>query len=147
VVHPNEEIPMPVVYTANVVSSGDGRAGEVRSDDGKLAETLAPPQAFGGTGDGTNPEQLFAAGYAACFHSALRMAARQDSTTLTDDLVTVSVDLVRGDDGFHLAATILATLPGLDQAKADELVATAHQNCPYSKATRNNIDVTVTTKV
>jgi Ohr subfamily peroxiredoxin len=138
---------MPVIYTAEVVSTGDGRRGAVRSSDGLIDTALASPKEVGGSGEGTNPEQLFAAGYSACFHSAMRIAAREAKITLRDDIVTASVDLVRGEDGYHLAAAIVAELPGLDQATADRLVAAAHQRCPYSKATRGNIEVTLLAKI
>ncbi|KJK46175.1 organic hydroperoxide resistance protein [Lentzea aerocolonigenes] len=138
---------MSVVYTADVTSSGDGRKGTATSADGVLDLRLAGPKEVGGSGDGTNPEQLFAAGWGACFHSALRLVARNAKADLTDSTVTVSVDLVKGDDGYHLAARIVALLPGLTQEQADDLVAQAHARCPYSKATRGNIDVEVTAKV
>ncbi|SDF46313.1 peroxiredoxin, Ohr subfamily [Lentzea fradiae] len=138
---------MSVVYTADVTSSGDGRKGTARSADGVLDLALASPKEVGGSGAGTNPEQLFAAGWGACFHSALRLVARNAGADLTDSTVTVSVDLVKGDDGYHLGARIVAVLPGLGQEQADDLVGQAHQRCPYSKATRGNIDVEVTAKV
>ncbi|MFS8097821.1 organic hydroperoxide resistance protein [Lentzea alba] len=138
---------MSVVYTADVTSSGDGRKGAATSSDGALDLNLAAPKEVGGSGEGTNPEQLFAAGWGACFHSALRLVARNASADLTDSTVTVSVDLVKGDDGYHLGARIVATLPGLSQEQADDLVGQAHRRCPYSKATRGNVDVEVTAKV
>jgi Ohr subfamily peroxiredoxin len=138
---------MSVVYTADVTSSGDGRQGAATSADGVLDLELASPKEVGGSGAGTNPEQLFAAGWGACFHSALRLVARNAKADLTDSTVTVSVDLVKGEDGYHLGARIVATLPGLSQEQADDLVAQAHQRCPYSKATRGNIDAEVTAKV
>jgi osmotically inducible protein OsmC len=138
---------MSVVYTADVTSSGDGRQGAATSADGVLDLKLASPKEVGGSGAGTNPEQLFAAGWGACFHSALRLVARNARADLTDSTVTVSVDLVKGEDGYHLGARIVATLPGLAQDQADDLVGQAHQRCPYSKATRGNIDVEVTAKV
>jgi Ohr subfamily peroxiredoxin len=138
---------MSVVYTADVTSSGDGRQGAATSSDGVLELVLASPKEVGGSGAGTNPEQLFAAGWGACFHSALRLVARTVKADLTDSTVTVSVDLVKGEDGYHLGARVVATLPGLSQEQADDLVGQAHQRCPYSKATRGNIDVEVTAKV
>ncbi|MET9632260.1 organic hydroperoxide resistance protein [Lentzea sp. NPDC006480] len=138
---------MSVVYTADVTSSGDGRKGSATSADGVLDLKLTSPKEVGGSGEGTNPEQLFAAGWGACFHSALRLVARNAQADLTDSTVTVSVDLVKGDDGYHLGARIVALLPGLSQEQADDLVGQAHQRCPYSKATRGNIDVEVTAKV
>lgn len=138
---------MSVVYTAEVTSSGDGRQGAATSADGVLDLKLTSPKEVGGSGEGTNPEQLFAAGWGACFHSALRLVARNAKADLTDSTVTVSVDLVKGEDGYHLGAHIVATLPGLTQEQADDLVGQAHQRCPYSKATRGNIDVEVTAKI
>ncbi|MFI9006089.1 organic hydroperoxide resistance protein [Actinosynnema sp. NPDC053489] len=139
---------MPVVYTAVVVSSGDGRQGVVASEDGAFELQLAAPKEVGGSGAGSNPEQLFAAGYAACFHSALRLVARAAGTTLTDDTVTASVDLVRDDEsGYHVAVRLVVALPGVERRVAEELAEQAHQRCPYSKATRGNIDVTVLTEV
>ena len=106
-----------------------------------------PPE-LGGPGGATNPEQLFAAAYAACFHGALRLAARTAKITVPDDTqVTATIQLAPDDVSFHVAADITAHLPGLDQAAADELVEAAHQVCPYSKATRGNVEVTLTATV
>jgi Ohr subfamily peroxiredoxin len=135
------------VYTAHATAIGDGRNGEVHSSDGVIDEKLTIPKEMGGPGGlFTNPEQLFAAGYAACFHSALRLVASADKVTLHDD---TSIDAEvgigpNGQGGFGLAVKLVAHLPGIDQAKADELVQKAHQVCPYSNATRGNIDVDVT---
>ena len=108
---------------------------------------VMPPE-LGGPGGATNPEQLFAAAYAACFHGALRLAARTAKTTVPDDTqVTATIQLAPDDVSFHVAADITAHLPGLDQAAADELVEAAHQVCPYSKATRGNVEVTLTATV
>jgi len=138
-----------VLYTADVVASGNGRDGEVVSSDGVIDEKLATPKELGGPGGShTNPEQLFAAGYAACFHSALRLVARQAKVELGATTINASVSLNRGDDGgFILSAKLDAHLPGLEQAQADELVAQAHQVCPYSNATRGNIDVAISATV
>jgi Ohr subfamily peroxiredoxin len=140
---------MQVLYTAEAVAVGDGRNGEVRSSDGVLDEQLATPVELGGPGgDKTNPEQLFAAGYAACFHSALKVAARQAGVHLGETTVTAKVDLGRDDTGgFRLGATLVAHLPGVERAAADQLVAAAHRICPYSNATRGNIEVAVTATV
>ena len=138
---------MPVVYTAEVVSTGSGRQGRVRSSDGLLDLNLASPKEVGGSGAGSNPEQLFAAGFAACFHSALRLAARAEGVELVDDAVTVSVDLIREPDGFTLGAGLVVELPGLDQATADALAVAAHERCPYAKAVRGNVTVALRAKV
>ena len=134
---------MKTLYTASATSTGDGRNGHVRSSDGVLDADLRTPSEMGGSGDGTNPEQLFAAGYAACFHSALKKAAANGGTSLSDSSVTADVDLNSGDDGFGISVTLQVELGGLDQAAADALVQTAHGMCPYSKATRGNIEVTL----
>lgn len=136
---------MDPLYTATATASGDGRNGEVRSSDGVLDEQLATPEAMGGQGGPhTNPEQLFAAGYAACFHGALRLVAGQSNVTLGQDTeITANVGIGKSGGGFGLAVELVAKLPGLEQGKADELVAKAHQVCPYSNATRGNIEVRV----
>jgi Ohr subfamily peroxiredoxin len=101
---------------------------------------LAIPKEMGGTGEGTNPEQLFATGYAACFHSALKLVARQRKVDVSDSAVTVHVALVaNGPTDFGISAEIEAEMPGLDRATAQELLEAAHATCPYSKATRGNI--------
>jgi osmotically inducible protein OsmC len=134
------------LYTAEATAVGDGRNGEVHSSDGVIDEKLAIPKEMGGAGGlHTNPEQLFAAGYSACFHSALRLVAGQDKIRLNEDTsVTAKVSIgPDGSGGFGLAVQLVATLPGVEAAKADELVQRAHQVCPYSNATRGNIDVQV----
>lgn len=138
---------MDVKYTAHAVSSGGGRDGSVRSDDGYIDLPLKMPPALGGPGGATNPEQLFAAAYAACFHGALRLVAGKEKVKIPDG-ATVGADVGIGPDdtSFGLVATITATLPGLEQAAADDLVTKAHQVCPYSKATRGNIEVTLIAK-
>ncbi len=135
---------MPVVYTTSALSTGDGRNGHVESDDGALSVDLTTPRMRGGQGGATNPEQLFASGWAGCFHSSVRAAAKARGIALEGSTVSVEVNLLKGDDGFHLQAAITGTLPGVDPATADELLAKAHQGCPYSRATRGNIEVTVT---
>jgi len=132
---------VPIVYRTSAVSSGDGRNGHARTDDGSLDLDLATPKQQGGPGGATNPEQLFAAGYAGCFHSALKATARDEGLTLTDSTVTVHVGLLKDSTGFSLEIGITADLPGVDRIKGGELMALAHQRCPYSKATRGNIDV------
>lgn len=139
---------MDVKYTAHAVSSGGGRDGEVRSDDGFIDLPLKMPPALGGPGGATNPEQLFAAAYSSCFHGALRLVGRNEKVAIPDG-ATVAADVGIGPDdtSFGIKVTITATVPGLDQAVADDLVAKAHQVCPYSKATRGNVDVTLVAKV
>lgn len=140
-----------ILYTAEATAVGDGRNGEVHSSDGVIDEKLSMPKEMGGAGGlFTNPEQLFAAGYAACFHSALRLVAREAKVTLGDDTtINAKVGIGPNDkgEGFSLEVTLVAHLPGLDQAAADELAAKAHQVCPYSNATRGNIDVHVSATV
>ncbi|OZD00938.1 organic hydroperoxide resistance protein [Rhodococcus sp. 06-235-1A] len=136
---------MKTIYTAEALATGEGRNGHARTSDGRLDLDLAIPEAMGGSGNGTNPEQLFAAGYAACFHSALQMVARQDKADVTDSAVGARVDIGPNDDGgFQLAVTLEVTLPNLSRDDAQALADKAHQVCPYSNATRGNIDVTVT---
>ncbi len=141
---------LKVLYTAEATAIGDGRNGEVHSSDGVIDEKLAIPKEMGGPGGlHTNPEQLFAAGYAACFHSALRAVAGREHIRLgADTEINAKVSIGPNEnDGFQLAVALDAKLPGLDQAKAEDLVAKAHQFCPYSNATRGNIEVALTTRV
>ncbi len=132
---------MPEVYRTTAVSTGDGRNGHSRTTDGMIDVDLATPKEQGGPGGATNPEQLFAAGYAGCFHSSLKVAARGEGITLTGSEVAVTVGLLKDDGGFSLAVTISADLPGISPEQGEQLLALAHQRCPYSKATRGNIDV------
>ncbi len=139
---------MSVLYTAAALSTGDGRNGHVRSSDGLLDLDLAAPPEMGGPGGATNPEQMFAAGYAACFHSALKGAARRQKVTLSDSAVAAEVGVgPRDEGGFGLTIALHVEVGGIEQAVAEELVATAHQMCPYSNATRGNIDVAIDTTV
>ncbi|WP_439032980.1 organic hydroperoxide resistance protein [Gordonia terrae] len=136
---------MKAIYTAEAIATGDGRNGHGRSSDGQLDVTLASPPALGGTGEGTNPEQLFAVGYAACFHSALRLVSKQAGANVEDSSVGAQVSIGSLDGGaFGLAVTLEVTLPHLPHEQAQELADKAHQVCPYSNATRGNIDVTIT---
>jgi osmotically inducible protein OsmC len=137
---------MNAVYTASATATGDGRGGHTRSSDGVLDLDLAVPKEMGGPGGNlTNPEQLFAAGYAACFHSALKIVAAQQKITLTDTAITVDVGIgPNGTGGYGLSVAIEAELPGVDAATAQGLIDAAHQVCPYSNATRGNVDVTLT---
>ena len=127
-----------VLYTAMVHTTG-GREGASRSSDGRLDVNLSTP---GGAGKGTNPEQLFAAGWSACFEGAMGFAARQLKVTLpADTAIDAEVDLNLADSGYFLRARLNVSLPGLDRETAQRVVEAAHQTCPYSKATRGNIDV------
>jgi Ohr subfamily peroxiredoxin len=137
---------MTILYTATATASG-GRDGSARSDDGVLDVALSTPKGLGGPGKAgaTNPEQLFAAGYAACFDSALRFVARSQGVTVADSAVTAEVGIGPNDKGgFGLAVALTISLPGLERAAAQTLVETAHQVCPYSNATRGNIAVSLT---
>lgn len=138
------------LYTARATSTG-GRDGKSKSDDGKLEVKLAPPKEMGGNGEGTNPEQLFAAGYSACFLGAMKFVAGQQKTALpADTQIAAEVGigpLAGGKVGFGITAVLNVTIPGWEQAKAQELVDAAHQVCPYSNATRGNIDVTLNVAV
>jgi len=136
------------VYTAEATSSGDGRNGKVRSADGIIDQDVKMPPALGGPGGGTNPEELFAAAYATCFHSALRMVAKGKKVAVPEGTtVTAAVGIGSDGAGFAVNAVLTAYLPGLDQSTADELIEGAHQACPYSKATRGNIDVELKTTI
>ena len=130
-----------VLYTAHAHTTG-GREGASRTHDGKLDIQLTPP---GGSGTGTNPEQLFAAGYSACFIGALKaVAARQKISLPPDVSVDAEVDLGPVGPAFGIAVRMHIHLPGMDKAQAQSLVDAAHQVCPYSNATRGNIPVTLT---
>ena len=133
-----------VLYTAHAHTTG-GRDGQSKSDDGRLSVTLSSP---GTAGTGTNPEQLFAAGYSACFLGAMKAVAGMKKITLPDDTsIDASVDLGKIPDAYGIAARLDVSLPGMDRVAAQELLdAAAHQVCPYSNATRGNIDVTITLK-
>ena len=142
-------MPSSTLYTTEATSSGDGRNGRVRTADGVLDHDLSVPKEMGGPGgEKTNPEQLFAAGYAACFHNGLRLIAAERKTPVRDSTVTATVSLLAlGDGRFSLAVALVAHLPGLDQAGADELMQATHQVCPYSNSTRGNIEVSLTATV
>ena len=132
-----------VLYTAHAHTTG-GRDGASKSDDGRLDVKLSSP---GTSGTGTNPEQLFAAGYSACFIGAIKAVAGIKKITLPDDLsVDASVDLGKIPNAYGIAARLDVALPGMDRAAAQDLLDAAHQVCPYSNATRGNIDVTITLK-
>ena len=130
-----------VLYTGKTHTSSGGRSGDSRSSDGRLDIKLSPP---GSEGKGTNPEQLFAAGWSACFIGAMGHAARKASVTLPADLsVDAEVDLGTTNGAYFLQARLNVSLPGLDREVARSLVNEAHQTCPYSKATRGNIGVEI----
>ena len=134
-----------VLYTAHGHATG-GREGQAATDDGKLNVKMTPPKEMGGSGEGLNPEQLFAAGYSACFLGATKFVAKTEGITVPSDArvdAAVSIGPIPG--GFGLAVELRVSLPGIDKAVAQKLADTAHaQVCPYSNATRGNIDVTVT---
>jgi Ohr subfamily peroxiredoxin len=135
---------MEILYTAEALSTGEGRNGHVRTSDGQVDLDLAIPKEMGGSGNGANPEDLFAAGYAACFHSALQSVARARKVKISDSSVGGRVHIgPNGEGGFQLAVLLEVVLPGLPLAEAQELADAAHQVCPYSNATRGNIDVQI----
>jgi osmotically inducible protein OsmC len=136
------------LYTAHATSTG-GRTGNTESSDGKIRMQLSTPKALGGDdGPGTNPEQLFASGYSACFIGAIKaVAARQKVSVPANSSITadVSIGPMAGKPGaFGIAVAMAITIPGMDKAAAEALVKAAHEVCPYSNATRGNIDVTLT---
>lgn len=135
---------MTAVYTTEALSTGDGRDGRAVVQDSDLDFTLTAPKEMGGSGEGVNPEQLFAAGYAACYHSALKAVAKDKDVDVTDSAVGARVTLNNGSEGFFISAELEVTIPGVEQEEAQALADAAHEVCPYSKATRGNIDVTVT---
>ena len=137
--------PTKIVYTARAAVTG-GRQGHARSEDGVLDLALTAPKETGGPGTGTNPEQLFAVGYGACFQGALGLVAKKAGVDTSQSTVDIAIGFGPEGDSFAITADIVATIPGVDDAKAQELVEAAHEVCPYSKATRGNVPVTVTGK-
>ncbi len=138
-----------VVYTAESTATGGGRDGHIKSADGKIDLDARPPKEMGGSGEGVNPELLFSAGYSACFLGALRLIAKNEKVDL-DDATAITAQVGFGKDsagGFGITANLIGYLPGLEQGVADDLMEKAHQFCPYSKATRGNIDVSLSAKV
>jgi len=130
-----------VLYTAEATAVG-GREGHVRSSDGILDVDVRPPAELGGPGGATNPEQLFAAGYAACFQSALGLVARRKNVDTGASTVTARVSLgTQGSGAFNIAVALQVHIPDIDVEQARELVEAAHSVCPYSNATRGNVDV------
>jgi osmotically inducible protein OsmC len=134
---------MQILYTAEATAWG-GREGRTASNDGILDLKLAVPKELGGPGEATNPEQLFAAGYASCFHSALKIIARRDKIDVSESAVTARVGLGAKDDYFNIAVELEVEISGVDHAVAQDLAEKAHHVCPYSNATRGNIEVTLT---
>lgn len=135
------------LYTAHAHTTG-GRTGTSATDDGRLSVTLDTPREMGGNGGaGTNPEQLFAVGYSACFQGALKAVARGEKLKVPDE-ATIDADVSFGENakgaGFAIAVELKVTIPGFERSVAEDLVAKAHQICPYSNATRGNVDVTLT---
>lgn len=138
---------LDILYTANATVTGEGRKGHGKTDDGRLEVDLSVPKGVGGDdGPGTNPEQLFAIGYGSCFHGALKKVARESKTEIGESTVASEVSLGKDGDDLALAVTLDVSIAGVDQATAEKLVETAHQVCPYSRATRGNIDVTLNAK-
>ena len=143
-------MPEKILYTAAVTADGDGRNGHVRSSDGIIDEQVRTPKEMGGEGGATNPEQLFAAGYAACFLSALKASSKVHGVQIADAAVTAEVGIgpVAGGGGYELAVTLNVELGGgVSQEDAERAVETAHQVCPYSNATRGNVEVTLNVDV
>ncbi|MEU0374095.1 organic hydroperoxide resistance protein [Streptomyces sp. NPDC006283] len=135
--------PTKIMYVAEATAHG-GRDGYVTSHDGQIELRLAMPPALGGDGRGTNPEQLFAAGYSSCFHNALVLVGRRAGLDLTGSTVAAKVGIgPNGSGGYGLAVALNVSLPLVDQDLATRLVGAAHQVCPYSNATRDNIDVSI----
>ena len=136
---------MTPLYTAEALSTGAGRNGRVSTTSGTIDLDLAIPKEMGGAGNAANPEELFAAGFAACFHSALQMVARTRKISITDTSVGSQVHLLpNGSGGFVLAVALEVVIPEMAHEQAQALADAAHQVCPYSNATRGNIDVTLT---
>lgn len=137
---------MSALYTTKVTAIG-GRSGTVRSEDGLLDLSLAMPTALGGKGGATNPEQLFAAGYAACFENAVIHVTRNKDAKVRDNDIVVVAEVgmsPNGSGGFALSVALDVTISGVEQAVAEEIVQAAHAVCPYSNAVRGNIDVAIT---
>jgi lipoyl-dependent peroxiredoxin len=137
-----------IKYTASATATGGGREGRSKTEDGELDVKLAYPKALGGSGDGVNPEMLFATGYAACYLGAVRAAASKDDAVekLSDDAsVTAKVGIgPRSDEGFGLRVELMVSVPGLEEADVKRIADAAHNICPYSHATRGNIEVITT---
>jgi len=140
-----ERTQMNELYTATAVALGDGRNGHVQSPDGFLDTPVRTPKELGGAGGATNPEQLFAGGYAACFHQVIKLVGTRAKADTSDSEVVADVTLLKHPNGaYSLAVQLEITLPKLDRATAEDLVAEAHQVCAYSNAIRGNIEVALT---
>jgi Ohr subfamily peroxiredoxin len=137
------QTPSKIVYTARATATG-GRQGRSTSEDGILDVSLTAPKEMGGPGTGTNPEQLFAAGYAACFQGAMGLAAKKAGVDTSSSQVTAEVGIGPEGDSYGLTVDLKVAIPGVDLDTAQQLADAAHQLCPYSKATRGNVPVTVT---
>ena len=136
---------MTPIYTTTAHATGEGRNGHATTDDGVIDLELRMPKEMGGVGGATNPEQLFAAGYAACFHSALKLVAGQADTDVSGSEVSATVGIgMLAAGGFGLSVDLDVSVPNVDRTTVESLVARAHEVCPYSNATRNNIDVRLT---
>jgi lipoyl-dependent peroxiredoxin len=136
---------MEVLYTAEATATGGRKNGHARSSDGVIDLPINPPKEVGGSGVGSNPEQLFAAGYAACFDNALATVARHEGLQPGQTSVTALVSLTKHPEGgYGLEVELRATVPDLSPDQAEDLVAKAHRRCPYSRATRGNIEVRLT---
>lgn len=136
--------PEKIVYRTKVVSTGGRRGGRSTSEDGLLDVEIDAPQEMGGPGGKTNPEQLFGAGFAACFTGALGLVAKNQGVDTSAATVTAEVGFGPEGESFGITVDLTVSVPGLDTAKVQELADAAHQVCPYSKATRGNIPVTIT---
>ena len=137
------QTPSKIVYTARSTATG-GRQGHATSEDGILDVDLTAPKEMGGPGTGTNPEQLFATGFAACFQGALGLAGKKAGVDTSASKVTAEVGFGPEGDSYAITVDLLVAVPGVDVAKVQEVADVAHQLCPYSKATRGNVPVTVT---
>ena len=129
------------LYKTHAHVTGGRKEGHGRTDDGKLAVDVDLPSEMGGKGAGTNPEQLFAVGYATCFLEAVKLAGRQRKQRVDEANVDSDVELLKDDAGLRLAVALRVHIPGLEREQAQELVDAAHELCPYSKATRGNVEV------
>ncbi len=133
---------MNIIYTTTATATGDGRNGHTATEDGMVAHDMRTPKELGGAGGAANPEQLFAAGYAACFHSAMKLVAKPMDVDATDSAVSVTVGLGMHEGGaFNLALEIDVHVPNATNEQAQALVERAHEVCPYSNATRGNVEV------
>ena len=135
------------LYTAKALSTGGGRDGHVATDDRQIDLDVRPPKEMGGNGEGTNPEQLVAAGWAACFNGALQLQMKNAGVKMDQSPeVTVECTINSDDDGFRISSKIHATIFDVDQAQADELMEKAHAFCPYSRAMRGDTDAEISAK-